>query len=91
MSDDNEQMIGIFILIGLAMFAGPAALAHFGTTVSAWGLENHLLIPADGALVVIPGLNAGLDGPRAGILALVVFSAATLASLVHRGRKETKS
>ena len=87
--DDNQKALGTLILIGIALFAGPALLTRLGSGIAAWSLEHRILLTREQSAVVIPGLEVGLDVHRVLILTLTVLAVASIAALIRRTRKQT--
>lgn len=89
MSEEDEKTIAILLVGGLALIVVPAMLGNLGTKLTAWGLEHHILVPAQEALFTLPGLDAGLDARRVTILMLALVATAALTTMRRRSKEET--
>lgn len=81
---EEYERTAMFIL---AVLLAPATLAylvpHLAAQAGAWLLAHHVLVPAAQSLVILPGLGAGVDGARLGLLGCLALAAALTARQIR--------
>ena len=82
-----DEPLALFAVIFGALVAGPALLYVYWAKAAAWALEHSVLVPAAQASLTIPATQAGLDGRRIVVGALLLIAAAAASTaLVHQKR-----
>ena len=78
----NENVVGILLLIGGAMFLLPTLIPAVRDGAREWLVEHHVLVGPDAALFQLPFLDAGLDLRRV----VIVVTLAALGMWLGRDR-----